>query len=408
MSQSQKWFCAQLGGREHYAVPRALHAAGALAWLMTDYWAGTGTHALARVFSGKVVRSLAARHHPELASAQVKSWNLQTLIQEARLRRQSSQTGVAGRYFAYCDVGKRFAQGMVRYWRAHSDMPKKGAFFGYDTASLEAMEYLKARGWDCIVDQIDPCRVEAEIVQAEQQAWPGWEEQALAIPDEFFERHLQEWKVADRVVVNSEWSRRALMQQGVPTEKLVVIPLCYEVSAETLKPKMLKPEMPLRVLFLGQVMLRKGIQHLVEAARLLRNAPVHFDVVGPIHISEKAVSSVPPNVVFHGRATRDQINDWYQGAQVFLLPTLSDGFAITQIEAMANGLPVVATPNCGQVVTDGLDGFLVPPRDPAALARIILRYLEEPELLKRHQHAALQKSKQFSMERVRGALLNLG
>lgn len=416
MSQSQKWICAQLGGREHYAVPRALHGAGALGELLTDYWAGPGTRALAQVFSGPAGRSLAARYHPALASARVKSWNLQTLIGEAR-RRRIGAVDVAGRYHGYCDIGKGFAEGLVRHWRAQAEMPKPGVFFGYDTASLEAMEYLKARGWACIVDQIDPCRVEAEIVQAEQRTWPGWEAQALAIPEEFFERHLQEWTVADRVVVNSEWSRQALMQQGVPPEKLVVIPLAYEAITETLKPEMLKPEilkaeilkaeMPLRVLFLGQVMLRKGIQYLVEAARLLEHDPVRFEIVGPIHISEKAVASVPPNVVFHGRATRDQIHDWYQGAHVFVLPTLSDGFALTQIEAMANGLPVIATPNCGEVVTDGVDGFIVPPRDPVALARAIRRYLTEPELLIRQRAAAREKVKQFSLAKLTERLMQL-
>ena len=59
---------------------------------------------------------------------------------------------------------------------------------------------------------------------------------------------------------------------------------------------------------------------------------------------------------------------------MFVLPTLSDGFAITQLEAMAHGLPVVATPNCGRVVTDGEDGLIVPPADADALASAIDRW----------------------------------
>jgi glycosyltransferase involved in cell wall biosynthesis len=112
-------------------------------------------------------------------------------------------------------------------------------------------------------------------------------------------------------------------------------------------------------------------------------------------------------MLFHGRATRDEICRWYRSAHLFVLPTLSDGFAITQIEAMANGLPVIATPNCGSVVSDGVDGFLVPSRDPESLARVIRRYLENPECLESHHRAALRKSKQFSLQRVGTALLAL-
>ena len=404
-----------MGGREHYAIPRALHAADALNLLMTDYWAGVGTRALAMAFPGKTSRSLAARQHPEIPCRLVKSWNLDAFAWEAQLRRMTHDGGVTGRYRGYCEVGRRFGNAMVRHLRSNSCLPEFGVFFGYCTGSLEVMVYLKERGVACIVDQIDPCRVEYEMVRAEQVVWKGWEDLAFEIPDELYERHSLEWEIADRVVVNSEWSRQALIRQGVSPEKLAVIPLCYEADAEELKPEMLKfkatehhtAETPLRVLFLGQVVLRKGIQYLVEAARLLQHEPVRFDIVGPIHISEMAVSSAPSNVVFHGRATRDQIGNWYRRADVFVLPTLSDGFAITQIEAMANGLPVIATSNCGAVVSDGVDGFLVAPRDPRALASAICRYLEKGELLDVQSQAARVKAGQFSLREVGAKLLDL-
>jgi glycosyltransferase involved in cell wall biosynthesis len=327
----------------------------------------------------------------------------------------TSEGGVTGRYLGYCEVGGRFARAVIRSLKARRGLLKGSVYFGYDTASLEIMEYLKERGVVCIVDQIDPCRVEIEMVRAEQRAWPGWEDRSLDVPDEFYDRHTREWTIADRVMVNSEFSRQALIQQGVPDGKIVVVPLCYEANAEKQKadtrkletPKNQDSETQLRVLFLGQVILRKGIQYLVEAARRLEGENVHFDVVGPIGISEAAVKSAPPNMLFHGRATRDEICRWYRSAHLFVLPTLSDGFAITQIEAMANGLPVIATPNCGSVVSDGVDGFLVPSRDPESLARVIRRYLENPECLESHHRAALRKSKQFSLQRVGTALLAL-
>ena len=164
---------------------------------------------------------------------------------------------------------------------------------------------------------------------------------------------------------------------------------------------------PLRVLFLGQVNVRKGIQYLVAAAKLLADEPVQFDVVGPVGISDAAMKSAPSNVTFHGRAGRDETAAWYARSDVFVLPTISDGFAITQIEAMAHGLPVVTTPNCGAVVTDGVDGFIVPARDANALAQAFRRYLKEPELLESQHGAALAKSKQFTLDQLEENLFAL-
>jgi glycosyltransferase involved in cell wall biosynthesis len=82
---------------------------------------------------------------------------------------------------------------------------------------------------------------------------------------------------------------------------------------------------------------------------------------------------------------------------VFVLPTLSDGFAITQLEAMAHGLPVVTTPNCGRVVTDGVDGFIVPARDSRALADALVRLDSDRSLLREMSRNALQTVKRYDL-----------
>jgi glycosyltransferase involved in cell wall biosynthesis len=154
---------------------------------------------------------------------------------------------------------------------------------------------------------------------------------------------------------------------------------------------------PLKVLFLGQVTLIKGIRYLVEAANLLRSEPIHFDVVGPIGISQEAVKSAPSNLTFHGRTNRDHVGRWYEKADIFVLPTLSDGFALTQLEAMTYGLPVIATPNCGAVVTHDRDGLVVAPGDAGALAAGIQSYLAEPIRLQAHHAATREKIGQFTL-----------
>jgi glycosyltransferase involved in cell wall biosynthesis len=414
---SQKWFCAQIGAREHYAVARALHKRGRLASLNTDFWAGP----IVRKLAVGRMRPLAARFHPELETAGIVSWNFRALGWEFLLRRKSrnrnQKTEGAGLYSGFIEVGKYFAIQVRESLKRRSKLSSDSIFFAYDTGALEAMEWCRERGVKCILNQMDPNRVEVELVRAEEKQWPGWALESVQVPEAYFSRREREWALADRVVVNSEFSRQALLQQGVPAEKLFVLPLCFEVNAEKLKTEngnqfqvsnlSVSTFPPLRVLFLGQVILRKGIQYLIQAAKLLEKENIRFDIVGPVGISPMAIASAPKNMIFHGRSTRDQVDKWYGQADVFVLPTLSDGFAITQLEAMAHGLPVVTTPCCGEVVSDGVDGFVVPARDAGALARTFRRYLAQPELLPSQSAAALVKAGQFTIDRLAENLMRL-
>jgi glycosyltransferase involved in cell wall biosynthesis len=356
---------------------------------------------------------------------EIVSWNFRALWWEWLLRRKAKDGDL---YLGYIEVGNRFAMRVKDALKRRTDLGPDTIFFAYDTGALETLEWCREQGVQCVLNQMDPNRVEVELVRAEEKQWPGWALEAIQVSEAYFARREQEWALADRVVVNSEFSRKALVQQGVPAEKLVVIPLCYEREpgdgrsemadgkAESRKQKSEvggqwssgpRGASPLRVLFLGQVILRKGIQYLLAAARQLERENIHFDVVGSIGISKEAMATAPANVTFHGRAGRDQTSDWYGRSHVFVLPTLSDGFAITQLEAMAHGLPVITTPCCGEVVSDGVDGFIVPPRNAVALAEALHRYLAEPDLLQTHQKAAIKKSNQFTLPRLTQNLLKL-
>ncbi|HKI69782.1 MAG TPA: glycosyltransferase family 4 protein [Verrucomicrobiae bacterium] len=430
-----KWICCQIGARQHYAVPRALQRENRLAALLTDFWAGPIIRGLAGNWAHSGIRSLAKRFHPELdptkqgkpkvetrgerhptvnfqgshlnsSISAVHSWNTRALWWEARLRRKAK---TVGRYHGFIEVGHRFACA-VRSRLSRDDLTSPDTIvFAYDTGALEIFERCRDWGMKCVLDQMDPNRVEVELVQAEEKRWPGWTTHPIAVPEDYFHRREREWALADRVVVNSRWSADALVQQGVPREKLFVMPLCYEVYDKHQKAEneTRKSEKTLRVLFLGQVNLRKGIQYLMKAARLLEQENIHFDVVGPVGISAEAVGSAPPNLTFHGRATRDQTSAWYRQADLFVLPTLSDGFAITQVEAMSHSLPVITTPCCGEVVTEGMDGFIVPPGNADALAQTFLRYIAQPDLVRAQRRAATLKAIQFTLDRMAENLIKL-
>ena len=392
---STSWICAQIGAREHYAIPRVLHHAGRLEALFTDYWSSGLWHGI-----GRIARAgrLTSRYHPDLSDAEIFSFNKSAVLNalQQKLARDLEP------YSDFLRVGSRFGRQVRSQMRRRKEQHwENTVFFGYDTGFLEAAAWAKDRGAACIVCQMDPSRTEVEIVRDEALRWPDWAKQAVDVPEEYFAWRKTEWALADVVMVNSRWTGDALIQQGVPPEKIVVVPLAYESPVETgFLPRTKQNSEPLNVLFLGQVNIRKGIPYLIEAARLLQRAPIHIDVVGPIGIQDQHVVKAPSNIRFHGPVPRGKAEDFYKKADVFVLPTISDGFALTQLEAMAHGLPVIATPNCGDVVTDGLDGFLVPARDSAALARSLQTLAEDPERLEAMQEEALRTVKKFGLDQL--------
>ena len=401
----RSWIVAQIGAREHYAVARALHERDELARLYTEFWARDNP--LAARAPGPL-RALANRRHAGVPDEKVTAFNAATLGATATtlaLRKLGyKSSGVAADYREFARIGRDFARRCVRDLGKRGAITDNSAFFGYNTGCLETLKWLERRGVPTVVGQIDPGRVEAELVRAESEKWPGWELAEGQIPDFYYARLQAEWDAASAVLVNSPWSRDALVEQGVPARKIAVVPLAYEAPALPEEPQTRDDKAPLQVLWLGSVMLRKGIPYLLEAALLLQKTDVRFVVAGPIYISQDKVINAPANVEFIGRVGRDQAAALYRQADVFVLPTLSDGFAITQLEAMAHGLPVITTSHCGEVVTPGADGAIVPVGDSQALAEAILALDRDREKLRAMKRAAREKSRQFSLSRFASGL----
>ena len=387
------WLCSQIGSREYYAIPNVLHQEGRLAGLVTD-WYAPGNPVLGwlvRQFS----RSASLARSECIPDELVWSFPLRSLLWKRKVRARSAKGRIVE---AHEQTDHAFAAATARL-----KLPPHQIFFGYSYASLEMLMAEKQRGVSTLLGQIDPGALECQLVAEEMSRFPEFAGPPPEFPASFYDRNRREWELADRILVNSAFSRDGLVKQGVNPKKLVVVPLCFEPGMEQSPAADETPRPtgnPLKVLFLGQVILRKGIHYLMEAAKRVDPAKVHFDVVGALGIKPEAAAKAPPNVTFHGRATRDQAANWYRRADVFVLPTLSDGFAITQLEAMSYGLPVIATPCCGEVVSDGIDGFVVPPRNPEALANAFQKYLDEPELLKGQGAFALIKAGKFTLERL--------
>lgn len=389
MSPAPQVVVAHKGAREHFLAARALHRKHMLAALVTDWYSPFSTATAQRLaaLGPGLARALGAQS-AELPRDRVRALNGFGLHSRWSLRR-ADRAGQLMPAMARDDAA--FARRVARL-----RLPPHQAFLGFSYAALEVLQAEQARRVLTLVDQIDPGRVEWDLVREESLRWPDYAEpMGEALPG-YYERARLEWSVADVTVVNSEWSRRALIRQGAPPDRLEVLPLAYEAETAVLEDRPESARM-LTVLWLGSVLVRKGIPYLVEAAKRLADKPIRFLIAGPIGIREQAMRQAPPNVQWLGAVPRVEAPRLYRGADVFVLPTISDGFAITQVEALAHGVPVVATPNCGDVVEDGRTGFLVPAQNAEALAEALLRFVHDPALSRRMRPACLEAASRYSI-----------
>ena len=101
------------------------------------------------------------------------------------------------------------------------------------------------------------------------------------------------------------------------------------------------------------------------------------------------------------------MTEHYQWGDVFVLPSVCEGSATVIYEALGHGLPVITTPNAGSVVRDGLDGFIVPIRDAAAIVRCLDRLASDGELWREMSRNARQRSLQFTLRSYQERLLQV-
>ena len=151
------------------------------------------------------------------------------------------------------------------------------------------------------------------------------------------------------------------------------------------------------ILYTGILRARKGLFDLLECAKIVCSSrpDVHFVIVGkgPFSLKlEKEVRSrkMQKQVTLLGYVSREKLIELYQNATLHLVPSHYEGLPTVILEAMACGLPVVATDICGnkEVISSGRNGFLVPPKSPKAMADVVLMLLEDGNLRERIGKAA--------------------
>lgn len=218
-------------------------------------------------------------------------------------------------------------------------------------------------------------------------------------------RLIAKWllRIPNRVGVQGESWMPLLDEAGVDRGRVVVVPNWLSHLPAAPRVRVRQPGNPLRLLFAGWMTPYKGVPELIEAARLLGSETSDFvlTMVGGGDLLEEAREAagepmLADRLAVTGWLEREALGSEMVRADILILPSHAEGFPNVVMEAMAEGMPIIATP-VGAIpdsVSDGANGLIVPIGDSRAIADAVRVYLAEPETLERHSRAALATAAQ--------------
>jgi glycosyltransferase involved in cell wall biosynthesis len=285
-------------------------------------------------------------------------------------------------------------------------MIRPDAIYIFTQIALETLSWARNQGIQTILDNPNGhIRNFRAIYEQESARWglsSYTGHPTLLMQDRVEEEYAQ----ADRIRVSSLWSKRIMVQYGVEAEKISVITQPVDLRRFFLAPEPKPATGPLRICYVGSLDLRKGFVYLLDAMRMIGSHLFSLEIVG-------STGSRELKYFFRKKSQGLNIQMYYgdpvpayQRAELFILPSLEDGFGLVVAEAMASGLPVIVTEQCGAAdwVVPGENGWIVQAARVESLAEALQQALEHRQHLSEMGRWARLQAETHSHEAV-GKLL---
>jgi len=275
-------------------------------------------------------------------------------------------------------------------------LKKSDVLLTWAWSGLDSIRTIKKQGGLAIVEECGSCNKFQNKILSEEYENLGLKFQNPT-PKFIVDRQLEEAKIADYLLCPSKHVMNSFVENGIDKDKFKLIP--YGVNQGIFKPKWLQNE-DFTIVFVGTIGVRKGLIYLFRALEMLK-IPYKCILIGSIEDQFKTYFDQYSHLFTHfSHVAHHELVDYYNQASVFVFPSLDEGMALVQLEAMACGLPIICTTNSGgdSVIDEGEQGYIVPIRNPEAIAAKITFLYENPIL--RHQMAkkSSEKATQYNWE----------
>lgn len=390
------------GARDNYELASALEQHGMLDTLVTDlFWPENAGWAkkLWQMLPAAARGLLRQRSKADLPARRVKQTMLSGLLahvvdrlsfvpfawKRAVRRWSDARLGlVAGR------LARRRGVGLISY-----------SYYGYHA--------FQAYGREAVLFQLHPhpttmrTILERELQEHPECAPSLLQEWELALPADDLDHLVAESHSASRYLVASSFTRQSLIDNGVTPQAVQVVP--YGIDLQRFHPRAEKDSnrATLQLLFVGRINQRKGLSYLLQALRLLADLNVHLTICGRVLDDLSTFEGFEQQVTIRPSVSPAELVAAYQGADLFVFPSVGEGFGQVLLEAMACGLPILATTRTAapDLIDDGVQGFIVGPKDPQALAERIRWASDHRDALALMGRRARLQAEQFPWERFR-------
>jgi starch synthase len=279
-------------------------------------------------------------------------------------------------------------------WVARN-LPECDAYIGISSSGLHAGRMAKSRGAGYIMDRGSTQMRHADTTLRAEHL--KWNIPYNAPHPSLIENEEAEANEATLITVPSHFVKQTFADQGTDPGKIRVVP--YGVSLEEFYPIDTPPDNCFRLVFVGQFSLRKGMPYLLEAFKAFDHPNKELVVVGNVAEDIKPlINSIGTDQVkFIGIVPRAEVKRYLSSAHALVLPSIEEGLALVQAQAMACGCPIIATPNTGSetLFDDGREGLIIKARNTTALTEAFTRLADEPDLRRDMSVACLEKVKAF-------------
>ena len=267
----------------------------------------------------------------------------------------------------------------------------------YHGAALKTLQAARTLGIPSVLNVIHP--MNSSQIVAEEYRKLGSDQPVPPTP----KRLWQEIELADYCLTPCEMTTRSLLDHGVPAMRIKEIPLGVDMNRAAL-PSEHKPSPNVRFLFIGKLSVHKGIHVLRQAWSRMNDPRLTLTIVGsPIRrfeadLMREWLSDHDPRVRVVPNVGAD-IRVAYRDADVFVFPSLVEGFGMVTMEAMGSGLPVIVTEGSKAVVRDRLDGFVIEPGNVDALVETMTKLAEDAPLRSALGRSAQQQARLYTWDR---------
>lgn len=314
----------------------------------------------------------------------------------------------------YQDMDRRVARSLRRDLRREPRAAAVSGVYCYEDGALRTFEAARELGLRRFYDlPIAHWKTIQSLLEEEAQRWPEWEPTLVGTRDSQAkrERKDRELELADVVFVPSLFVRDSLPEHILQSRDCCVAefgsppvlansPADAAASTCTGRAGQEGGGRALRVLFAGSMSQRKGLADAFAAMRLLDRSDVELVVMGSPVAPMEFYRRQLPGFRYEAPRPHAQVLELMQSCDVLLLPSIAEGRALVQQEALACGLPLIVTPNTGgqDLIEEGRTGFLVPIRAPETIAHKIDWLASHRDVLPAMRLAARAKALEYSWE----------